>query len=316
MYDDIYYNMNEQNIDKLYDVADVKNGFRYWFWKLLNICISMFEYANLPPMLPQREIELNLILTNHCVVFQDRLNQLITASTNIYGYDVYYNPTNAVYANPNLDYKKLSIGLNCEIIYNNNLKDNVNYIPSDGSLKTFIFRYARMLADIESTINIYTVNARLTSYPVASNDKIANSLKSFFRKIKSGKQAVVSDDAIIESFRNVDINRTGVNDSINDWLVARDKILEMFYRDIGVKMYNPKRAQVNSEEVEANDQLLLISKDDMLKERKDGLDRVNDMFGTNITVKISDRFNIEFSQLNERGVENANNDKRTNTEEI
>jgi hypothetical protein len=173
-----------------------------------------------------------------------------------------------------------------------------------------------MLADIESTINIYTVNARLTSYPVASNDKIANSLKSFFRKIKSGKQAVVSDDAIIESFRNVDINRTGVNDSINDWLVARDKILEMFYRDIGVKMYNPKRAQVNSEEVEANDQLLLISKDDMLKERKDGLDRVNDMFGTNITVKISDRFNIEFSQLNERGVENANNDKRTNKEEI
>lgn len=318
MYDDIYFNMNEQNIDKLYDVADVKNGFRYWFWKLLNICISMFEYSNLPPMLPQREIELNLILTNHCVVFQDRLNQLITASTNIYGYDVYYNPTDAVYANPNLDYKKLSIGLNCEIIYNNNLKDNVNYIPSDGSLKTFIFRYARMLADIESTINIYTVNARLTSYPVASNDKIANSLKSFFRKIKSGKQAVVSDDAIIESFRNVDINRTGVSDSINDWLVARDKILEMFYRDIGVKMYNPKRAQVNSEEVEANDQLLLISKEDMLKERKEGLERVNDMFGTNITVKISDRFNIEFSQLNEneRGVENADNDNGTNKEEV
>ena len=127
--------------------------------------------------------------------------------------------------------------------------------------------------------------------------------------MKSGKQAVVSDDAIIESFRNVDINRTGVNDSINDWLVARDKILEMFYRDIGVKMYNPKRAQVNSEEVEANDQLLLISKDDMLKEREDGLDRVNDMFGTNITVKISDRFNIEFSQLNKGGVENADNDK-------
>ena len=90
----------------------------------------------------------------------------------------------------------------------------------------------------------------------------------------------------------------------------------MFYRDIGVKMYNPKRAQVNSEEVEANDQLLLISKDDMLKERKEGLERINDMFGTDINVKISDRFNIEFSQLNEGGVENANNDERTNKKEV
>ena len=222
MFDEIYYMMDNKNIDLLYDVADVKNGFRYWFWKLLNICISMFEYENLPPMLPQREIELNLILTNHCVVFQDRLNQLITANTNIYGFDVYYNPTDAVYANPNLEYKKLAIGLNCEIVYNNNLKDNISYIPSDGALKSFIYRYARMLADIESTINIYTVNARLTSYPVATNDKIANSLKSFFRKIKSGKNAIVSDDAIIESFRNVDINRTGINDSINDWLTARE----------------------------------------------------------------------------------------------
>ena len=304
MFDEIYYMMDNKNIDLLYDLADVKNGFRYWFWKLLNICISMFEYENLPPMLPQREIELNLILTNHCVVFQDRLNQLITANTNIYGFDVYYNPTDAVYANPNLEYKKLAIGLNCEIVYNNNLKDNISYIPSDGALKSFIYRYARMLADIESTINIYTVNARLTSYPVASNDKIANSLKSFFRKIKSGKNAIVSDDAIIESFRNVDINRTGITDSINDWLTARDKVLEMFYRDIGVKMYNPKRAQVNVEEVESNDQLLLISKEDMLKERKEGFNRVNDMFGTNISVKISDRFNIEFSQLNKGGNDN------------
>ena len=71
-------------------------------------------------------------------------------------------------------------------------------------------------------------------------------------------------------------------------------------------MYNPKRAQVNVEEVESNDQLLLISKEDMLKERKEGFDRVNDMFGTNISVKISDRFNIEFSQLNKEKGDDEN----------
>lgn len=293
MYEDVYREMNTQDIDKIYNVADVNVGFKYWFWKLLNICISMFNYDNLPPMLPQREIELNLILTNHCVVFQDVKNQLITASTNIFGFDVYYNPTDAMYANPNLRYKKLSIGQNCEIIYNNNLKDNVNFIPSDGSLKSFIYRYSRMLADIESTINIYTVNSRLTSYPVASNDKVANSIKAFFKKVKSGKNAVISDDAIIQEFRNVDINRTSLKDGINDLLIARDKILEQFYRDIGVRMYNPKKAQVTEDEIEVNNQLLLISKEDMLKEREEGVNRVNDMFGTSITVKINDRFLVD-----------------------
>jgi hypothetical protein len=293
MYDEIYYDLTAKNIDKLYDVADVNTGFKYWFWKLLNICISMFDYENLPPMLPQREIESNLILTNHCVVFQDEKNQLITASTNVYGFDVYYNPTEAVYANPMLKFKKLTIGMNCEIIYNNNLKDNINYIPSDGGLKSFIFRYSRMLADIESTINIYTVNSRLTSYPVASNDKVAQSIKSFFRKVKSGRNAVISDDAIIQEFRNVDINRASMKDGINDLLIARDKILEQFYRDIGVRMYNPKKAQVTEDEIEVNNQLLLISKDDMLKQREDGVNRINDMFGTSITVKINDRFLVD-----------------------
>ena len=293
MYDEIYYDLTAKNIDKLYDVADVNTGFKYWFWKLLNICISMFDYENLPPMLPQREIESNLILTNHCVVFQDEKNQLITASTNVFGFDVYYNPTEAVYANPMLKFKKLTIGMNCEIIYNNNLKDNINYIPSDGGLKSFIFRYSRMLADIESTINIYTVNSRLTSYPVASNDKVAQSIKSFFRKVKSGRNAVISDDAIIQEFRNVDINRASMKDGINDLLIARDKILEQFYRDIGVRMYNPKKAQVTEDEIEVNNQLLLISKDDMLKQREDGVNRINDMFGTSITVKINDRFLVD-----------------------
>ena len=297
MFDEIYFDIENRNIDKMYDVADVNNGFRYWFWKLLNICISMFDYSNLPPMLPRREIEINLILTNHCVVFQDSKNQLITASTNIFGFDVYYNPTDAIFANPNIRYKKLSIGQNCEIIYNNELKDNVSYIPSDGSLKTFIYRYSRLLADIESTIDIYAVNSRLTSYPIASNDKVANSITSFFKKLRQGKNAIISDDAIIQEFRSVDINRSNVKDGINDLLIARDKILEMFYRDIGVKMYNPKKAQVTEDEIDVNNQLLLISKEDMLRERKEGVERVNEMFGTSIGVKINERFNVEESKV-------------------
>lgn len=279
-----------KKIEKIYSVSNVTVGFNYWYWKLFNILLDMFKYDGLPDSLPSREIEIQLMLSGHCVVFIDGY-ELVTTNTNIFGFDRYYYPTKATFANPVMRSKTLTIGEDCEIIYNNSLYNNVSYVPTDGSLDTFVCRYARMLADIESTINIYAVNNRATSFPIASNDSVKNSLTRFFGRLKNGENAIVSDDAIIQQFRNVDILGRNQKDGVNDWLIARDKILEMFYRDIGVKMYQPKKAQVNSEEVEANDQLLLISHDDMLEARRSGLERVNALYGTNITVKLNERFN-------------------------
>lgn len=288
----MYTDFEEKRIDHIYDVADVVNGFNYWFWKLFNFCLTIFKYEGLPDSLPQREIESNIIMTNHDVIFEYG-DDLITCNTNIYGFDVYYNPTDATYANPSLMTKKLSIGQNCEIIYNSSLQDNVLYIHSDGSMLSFIRRYARMLADVESTLDIYMQNSRLTSYPVASTDSVLQNLKRFFKLNRQGKQGIITDDTIIQQFRSVDITRPNIKDGINDWLVARDKILEMFFRDIGVKFYNPKKAQVSEDELQVNNQMLVISLDDMLQERKRGVDRVNKMFGTHITVDLSDSFKLK-----------------------
>lgn len=280
-------------LKQMYDVKNVENSFWYWFWKLYNIVIDVFDYENLPELIRKEDIENNLILLGYCG-FLDYKGNLITPFADIFDFDFHYQPTKLIYANPRLiDYKTYKIGEDCEVVYNTSMKYRVWNIKVDGGLYSFISRYARMLADIESTINIYTVNSRLTSFPVADGDKTANSIKAFFEKISIGEKSVIADDSIINRFRNVDINRANVKDGINDWLIARDKTLEMFYRDIGVKMYNPKKAQVQDSEIEANDQLLLISIDDMLKARIEGLEKVNDMFGTDIRVKINDRFNIE-----------------------
>lgn len=295
----------QKDFDTLYDVADVKLGYNYWYFKLFNILLDLFEYDNLPQGLPQREIELNLLMTGHAVVLSKKDGGLFTPMTSLYDFDEYYQPTRAVFANPVVKSAlSYTIGKDCEIIYNNKLQDSLYYIKADGGLNTFVKRYARQLADVESTLNIYTVNARLTSYPVANDGNVMESLKLFFKKLTLGKRAIISDNSIIEEFRNVDINRSNIGDGVNDWLIARDKILEQFYRDLGVKMYNPKKAQVTDDEVESNTQLLLISTDDMLKEREAGIERVNDMFGTNIVVRLNPKYNIE---------EVDNNDKSQDT---
>ena len=287
--------------DNMYDVSDVRIGFNYWFNKLLNVCLQMFDYQNLPAGISKRELELNLMITGHAVVIAKNNGELFTPLTSIAGVDEYYQPTWAVFANPVVrSSKKYIINEDCINIWNNSLQTSMWYLPLDGSMYTFIARYARELSDMESSANIYTVNTRLTSIPVTDDNSVKESLKLFFRKLIQGKRAIVSDSTIVEKFRNIDINPKNSSDGINDLLVARDKILEQFYRDIGIRMYNPKRAQVTESELESNDQLLLICHDDMLKCRQEGIERMNNMFGTSATVSLNPLFDIQEVNTNEQ----------------
>lgn len=290
----------QKDFESLYDVADVKTGYQYWYFKLINILLDMFTWKNLPEGLSSREIELNLIMTGHAVILPKKDGTLFTPLTSLYGYDEYYQPTHAVFANPVVvQAHQYEIGKECSIIYNNKLKDSLYYIKSDGGLNTFVKRYARLLADIESTIDIYSVNARLTSFPVANDGNVMESLKLFFKKLALGKRAIISDNSIIEEFRNVDINRSNIKDGLNDLLIARDKVLEQYFREIGVKMYNSKKAQVTDDEVDANTQLLLISKDDMQDARDEGADMTNDLFGTDMIPELNPKFDIREVENND-----------------
>lgn len=294
-------------LDNMYDVADVANGFNYWFNKLLGYCMGMFEYDGLPDSLPARQIEINLLLTGHCTIFKDD-GELVTCGTTLYDYDKYYDPTRGVFAQPKLKSKTLYLqgeSKNAVVIYNSDLQNNVLYFPTDGGLLTFISRYARRLADIESTENIYSVNMRLSAFPVGGDDSIIASIKKFFSQLALGRREVIADNAIIQQFRTVDVVKGATSDKLNDIIQARDKVLEQFFRDIGVKFFaDNKRAQMTDEEVESNDQMLIISPDEMLRKRKEGVEKVNAFFGTNISVKLNDKFNREVMQTRKETNEN------------
>lgn len=280
----------KKDIALMYDVAAVPAGFDYWFFKLLNYCLGIFQYDGLPATLPGREIEMNLILTGHAVIFNnEKIGGPITTRTALFGFDVYNRPTKAVYGNPVIKSKTLIFGENSEVIYNNRIQGNVlTEQEVDSGLNTYIKRYARLLADIESTIDIRIVNSRMTAYQVANGQAMAEQLKAFNAQVESGKRAILTDNPYIEAFRNVDIAGKTDTERVNDLLIARDKILASFFREIGIKMTDlQKRAQLTDDEVNADDQLLLINPLDMLQERKEGLERVNRMFNTDITVKIN-----------------------------
>lgn len=291
-------------LNSMYDVKEVKTGYQYWFMKFLNYTLQIFGADGLTPELPLREIEANLILTGHDVVF-DHKSKLTTTETTLSGVGRFYLPTNAIYAEPALGSGNLKIGEDCVIIWNSSLKNGVLGLPMYGGLYDFIARYARTLADLESTFNIYTVNGRLTAFPVASTDSVISSIKKFFGGLALGRQEIITDNAVINQFRTVDIMKSSVSDKAYDWLIARDKVLEDFFKNIGVRSYIPKKAQVNTEELETDNKKLLISISDMLKCRKEGAEAINKMFGTDIRYYINEEFLAESKENMLKG-ENEN----------
>lgn len=302
----------KKTLKELYSVADVSEGFRYWFFKLLGFCLTIFEYEGLPDSIPSRELELLFILQGYATPFYDNRGEPVALPTNIFGFDKYYTPDSGTYGNPIIPTKNLYFqnntkhNQNAVLMFNDDLHTNVFYIHSDGGLLTLIKRYARRLADIESSENIYTVKTRFGNAPVGSTDAVRNSITNFVNKITLGKFENITDDSIINCFRTVDFGNT-TSESLMSFQTARDKILEQFYRDIGVKMANQKKAQVSQDEVESDTQLLLINLDDMLKTREAGIRDFNAFFNTTATVRLNPKYNrMTFTEDVKGGTDNEN----------
>lgn len=291
------------DLKTMYDVSSVRSGYDYWFFKLLNYLLDMFMYDGLPAGLPAREIEANLLLTGHATIFSDSTG-LICIPTELFGFDKYYRPTRAIFGNVEVPSKELKIGGNCEVIFNNKIRGNILQMQyPDSGLLSMIQRYARMLADVESTLEIRLVNSRQTSFAIAKTQNMAEQVKNLYSQVEAGKKDVLIDGQFIEAFKNVDIAPHQDTETINDLLIARDKILATFFRDIGVKFaQEQKKAQLTEDEVTADEQLLLINPRSMLDERKEGIKRVNIHFGTNISVKLNpdyDRSEVKYNDNSE-----------------
>ena len=102
-------------------------------------------------------------------------------------------------------------------------------------------------------------------------------------------------------------DNTNIGMNVDKMLTARTKTMSDFLQEIGVKSAFEKSERLITDEVSANDQLLTINTDDMLTFRKQGVEMVNSLFGTNITVRHNSAYFI-------KGNESAKGENANDTE--
>lgn len=259
--------------------ALMKSYVRY----MLSQTVEMFEYDGLPDTIPQKEIEI-LHQMNRFAIWKKVDDKLYVFFGGLGGVlNEYYHPTRAIISNPYLNYTAdLEIDKECVVTFNDKLRT--------GLLPMFN-KYATLLAECDISLRFACINARIPSLISADDDNTKDSAQAVLNKIWNGEEfGIILNKRLLDVKTGMMTNEFGSkgNNNIKDLIELRQYIKSSWYMELGIQSnYNMKRESLNSSETTMDESVLLPLIDDMLKSREDGLKKVNEMFGTNITVKLS-----------------------------
>lgn len=256
---------------------------------MLRRSTQMFKYTGLPKTIPKYILELYL-QTNGNVCFYKYDGELYVFTGGMGGeLNEYYLPTIYTIANPFLKLtKNLIIDKECVVVANDSCYQ--------GMLPQFK-KYATGLVENELSMNIASINSRIISLISASDDRTLKSAETYVKHIYDGDLSIVSEDAFLDGVK-VQPYAKATNDTLSKLIEYNQYLKASWFNDIGLNAnYNMKREAINSNESQLNDDMLLPTVDDMLEHRKDGINKVNEMYGTNITVELNSSWKYNVDEL-------------------
>lgn len=217
------------------------------------------------------------------------------------------------------------------IIFNNS-----NYSPDMN-----IGRFSDMLAELEVSMKLNVLFARMYPMPVVSSGKIQKAVETAIDNMRTGKIATVLDDDTLSKYvSDTAANNTGIqtvnltevekSQYIQYLAKFRDDLMRWFYSLYGMNSQgSSKMAQQTVDEVNQDNNASMILPHDMLRMRMKSLEnQVNKKFGWNMEVSFSEcwqsrlaNMDDEFKTTDEQ-LEEVNNEEEqtaaveTGTEEV
>lgn len=280
---------------EIYDFQQKEQAVAEHIGYMLNRTKSMFKWSGLPDTIPERYIELYLQVNGN-ICFYEYENNLYIFTGGIGGApNVYYFPENYIIANPALKLSKtLTIDKDCIVMPNDTMY--MGLIP-------LCRRYASLLVENELSMSIATINTRIIALLSAMDDRTRESAEKYLEKIKKGDMGIIAENAFLEGMKAQPIAANGNSNFLTNLIEFEQYIKASFFNEIGLNAnYNMKRESLNSSESQLNNDALLPLVDDMLKCRQTGAEKVNEMFGTNISVEFASSWeDNEIEIENEQG---------------
>lgn len=245
----------------------------YMYLRLL----EMFEYKNLPATIPKDVLEYYLMRNGSCFITEER-SQLWCFIGNPGGEpDPYYRPTRYVCANPalNVSFQKDMWG------------DEGVFCVNDSmwmGLDPLIRRYSYLMAENLISMRSADVMLRIVALLSAHDDASKASADQYIRDIVDGKLSAVGDNPF---FEGITLQSPPSNNGsyLTQFIELHQYYKGSFFNEIGLRAnFNMKREAIGVGEAALGEDSLLPLCDNMLAKRKEFCDRVNSLYGTDISV--------------------------------
>lgn len=274
----------------LFDESAMLNNYTYiqYFERLTELAISMFEWKNLPDTIDPRYIELHLFEKGNVVYFNDDVmgNLCLDCITNG-RLDVYGNPVlRRAYSGYN-NYQKLLKYSNSVIIWNNYLRTNS---------VTQIKMYAERLYNLDRIIDI-NANAQKTPVLVQANEKQRLTMINLYKEFEGNAPFIFGDKNLdINALKVLQTNAPYVADKIYQ---LKTQIWNEALTYLGISNVSvQKKERLVSDEVTRNLGGTFASRYSRLESRRQAVEKINNMFGTNIEVNYrEDMQNVEGGEI-------------------
>lgn len=280
-------------------VCDVEANFHSYFKLLTNKAMSIFKFTGLEDLeaIDERFLKEQLILKGK-VCFTQFDNKLYALDGNWGGEpNAYYEPTQWIIANPVLGSKTVKVlnkdgskdvdgieGVVVALTDFDYLSDTLN-----GGLFPLIYKYSGLLADNDVSLNVAQINGRLNVAFTADSEAQASLAEDVLRDYYNGKPYRVLAQDIMDKIGVNPIGGTQATSTLMALIEAHAHLLQDFYSEIGIASQgNLKRERVNTAETELMTGCLDISIWNIKHSLEEGLERVNELFGTNIGIELND----------------------------
>ena len=247
-----------------------------YFYRLMLLSKSLFKWNNLPNNINEKWIEKYLFEDGNCIFYKDPLKGFMVTRFATCGKLNYYDEPTLVrpYATDLYDTPELINEDECIIIRNN-----------DDSIPTFptIQMYSAKLTNVDRTIDT-NVEAMKMPIIVKCTDKQKLSLKQAMKKRDQNEPVIYADKDL--NTEEIKVLKTDAPIVFPQLQVQKMNIWNECLTYLGINNANTdKKERLISNEVDANDQLVEACGDIMLKARKEACERINKLFGTNISVE-------------------------------
>lgn len=263
-------------------------GWNLYMHRLCELSMSMFEWKNLPETTDARYLEMSLFLNGNALAFNDEVVGFLVLDCLANGsFDVYGEPVSRRAFSRYTSYNSPILNKdNSVIIWNNYLRT---------SSAQDVFWYANRLWELDSTIDV-NAKAQKTPVLIQCDEKQKLVLQNVYKEYDGNSPVIFGD-------KNLDIRGFGVLKTdapyVGDRLYElKNHIWNEALTYLGIANVNyQKKERLISDEVMRSQGGTIASRFSRLAMRQQAADRINEMFGLDVSVEYRDDFNNELLNI-------------------